>query len=106
MIDLVWSQRAGTITVGLKKAMYYRAYWTDLVTQPGGRNTGVHGDAGGRTVVREQPDGTTFVGAFSLLKISQCRSSFTFLGRRGLLRSLKDVFHLFILQANLPQLLL
>ncbi len=40
------------------------AYWADLVTQPGGRNAGVHGDAGGRTVVREQPDGTTFVGAF------------------------------------------
>jgi hypothetical protein len=86
--------------------MYYRAYRTDLVTQPGGRNAGVHGDAGGRTVVWEQPDGTTFVGAFSLLKIIQHGFSFTLLGRRGLLRSLKDVFHLFILQAHLLQLLL
>jgi hypothetical protein len=82
------------------------AYWADLVTQPGGRNTGVHGDAGGRTVVREQPDGTTFVGAFSLLKISQCGSSFTFLGRGGLFRSLKDVLYPFILKPGLSELTL
>jgi hypothetical protein len=86
--------------------MYHRAYRTDLVTQPDGRNAGVHDDAGGRTVVWEQPDGTTFVGAFSLLYIIERGYSSAFLGRRGLLRSLKDVFHLFILQAHLLQLLL
>ncbi len=59
--------------------MHYRAYRTDLVTQPDGINAGVLAKAGGRTGVREQPDGTTLVGAFSLAETVGLDANFAFL---------------------------